>query len=74
MIAGGRPRATTPSAAQFEALRYDQWGDLWQRDDFAGHTTTFGYDTRPPTTARRAKLKIEIQPFYESGDSLGVGS
>jgi RHS repeat-associated protein len=28
-----------------ETLQYDEWGNLWKRTDFAGKTTTFGYDT-----------------------------
>ena len=38
----------------FETLRYDEWGDLWQRDDFAGRTTTFGYDELHRLTSKQA--------------------
>ncbi len=39
------PKDATESAFLTETLQYDEWGNLWKRTDFAGKTTTFGYDT-----------------------------
>jgi RHS repeat-associated protein len=38
------PKDTTESTFLTESLQYDEWGNLWKRTDFAGKTTTFGYD------------------------------
>jgi len=54
---GRRLKRTLPAvdgAAKFESFRYDTWGDLWQRDDFAGRTTTFGYDELHRLTSKQA--------------------
>ncbi|MCF3648416.1 helix-turn-helix domain-containing protein [Synoicihabitans lomoniglobus] len=40
---GRRTSRILPAAA--ESLDYVEWGNLWHRTDFNGHTTTFGYDS-----------------------------
>lgn len=55
---GRRLKRTLPSGTGvspvFEQIRYDLWGDLWQRDDFAGRTTTFGYDEHHRLSSKQA--------------------
>ncbi|MBC8008956.1 MAG: hypothetical protein H7067_02530 [Burkholderiales bacterium] len=48
------PASSAGVSPASEALRYDAWGDLWQRDDFAAHTTTYGYDTLHRLTSKQA--------------------
>lgn len=38
------PKEGSEPAFLAETLQYNEWGNLWKRTDFAGRTTTFGYD------------------------------